>query len=88
MVDDIDSCINRLLKRGKLFYFRYDSNSRSSPISIMYYTSHLCYKCNETKLIFAECHSVTTFASQMDKRQLQYMLKQHFGLDSKQKKKL
>lgn len=52
------------------------------------YTSHLCNKGHETRLILAEAHSIVLFPKVMGNRALSYVLDQYYGLSKKQISKI
>jgi chromosomal replication initiation ATPase DnaA len=86
--DDIDACTNRHLKTKIYKILEMLLNTgRHERVSIIY-TSHLCSKGNETKLILSECMSITIFPRMMGKRSLQYLLENYFGLSTPQIKQL
>ena len=52
------------------------------------YTSHLANNGNETKIILAECHSLTIFPTTLQSRSFRYLLEQYFGCDKDQQRKI
>jgi hypothetical protein len=82
--DDVDTIKNKPIK-NKLFHLLDTilQCGRHSSTSVIY-CSHLPCNGNDTKIILAECNSLTIFPSTMGNRNLRYLLSEYFGLDKKE----
>ena len=86
--DDTD-CINDKLLKQKLseildMLLQTGRHSKSSVI----FTSHLPNNGLQTRMILAECHSITIFLATLGGRSLKYLLDGYLGLDKHQIKKI
>lgn len=86
--DDIDTIKNKCIK-GKLDHIidTLLQCGRHSGTSVIY-VSHLACNGKDTKMILAECNSITIFPKTMGNRSLRYLLGEYFGLDKKQIQKI
>jgi hypothetical protein len=86
--DDVDTIKHKAIK-NKLFNMLDTllQCGRHSSTSIIY-CSHLPCNGLDTKIILAECNSLTIFPSTMGNRNLRYLLSEYFGLDKKEVSKV